>query len=121
MGPKYASPSRSRSPRQRGEIWLVAGGVYASQPRPAVIVQSDLFETDSVTVCPITTTAVDAPLMRLAVPADATSGLREISFAMIDRLTTVRRSNVTTHVGGLTASQLIELERRALVFLGFTG
>jgi mRNA-degrading endonuclease toxin of MazEF toxin-antitoxin module len=46
---------------KRGEIWLVAGGVYASKPRPTLIVQDDHFETDSVTVCPSTTTDVDAP------------------------------------------------------------
>jgi mRNA interferase MazF len=34
---------------KRGEIWLVAGGVYASKPRPALIVQDDRFDTDSVT------------------------------------------------------------------------
>lgn len=49
----------------RGEIWSVAGGVYASKPRPAVLLQDDRFDaTDSVTVCPLTTTDVAAPLLR---------------------------------------------------------
>ena len=35
---------------KRGEIWTVAGGVYPSKVRPAVIVQEDLFsETATVT------------------------------------------------------------------------
>ena len=106
---------------RRGEIWLVAGGVYASKPRPALILQDDRFETDSVTVCPFTTTDVDAPLLRLPIPADATSGILQPSFLMIDKLTTVRRSNVGERVGTLTPSQLTEFERRALVFLGFAG
>jgi mRNA interferase MazF len=104
---------------RRGEIRLVAGGVYASTPRPAVIVQDDRFETDSVTVCPLTTTQVDAPLLRLPIPADPTSGIRQPSQLMIDKLTTVRRSNVGDRLGQLTAEQLVEFERRALVFLGF--
>jgi mRNA interferase MazF len=104
---------------RRGEIRLVAGGVYASKPRPAVIVQDDRFETDSVTVCPLTTTQVDAPLLRLPIPADPTSGIRQPSQLMIDKLTTVRRSNVGDRLGQLTAEQLVEFERRALVFLGF--
>jgi mRNA interferase MazF len=106
---------------KRGEIWLVADGVYASKPRPALIVQDDRFETDSVTVCPFTTTDVDAPLLRLPIPADATSGITQPGFLMIDKLTTVRRSNVDQRVGALAPAQLTEFERRALVFLGFGG
>ncbi len=51
---------------RRGEIWTVAGGVYASKPRPALILQDDRFDgTDSVTVLPLTTTHVEAPLVRI--------------------------------------------------------
>lgn len=54
---------------RRGELWTVVGGVYASQPRPALVVQDDLFAgTTSVTVAPLTTTLVDAPLLRVPVP-----------------------------------------------------
>jgi mRNA interferase MazF len=52
---------------KRGEVWMAAGGVYASKPRPVVIIQDDHFAgTDSVTVLPMTTTLVDTPLMRIA-------------------------------------------------------
>jgi len=104
---------------RRGDIVIVAGGVYSNKPRPAVILQDDFFmETDSVTVCPLTTTNVDAPLLRLAVAADATTGLDEASFMMIDKITTIRRSNVGELIGQLDAVQMLELERRILVFLG---
>ncbi|WP_308465790.1 hypothetical protein [Rathayibacter soli] len=43
------------------------------------------------------------------------------SFAMIDKLTTVRRTNIRTRVGKLTPAQLVDLERLVLVFLGFAG
>jgi len=85
----------------RGEIWMVAGGVYASKPRPAVILQDDRFEgTDSVTVCPLTSTDVAAPLLRTPLRADATTGLDNASFVMVDKVCAVRRSNV---VGRLAA------------------
>lgn len=104
---------------KRGEIRLVAGGVYASKPRPVVIVQDDLFAAlDSVTVCPLTTTVVDAPLLRLPVAPTDTSGLDADSFVMVDKVTTVRRANIGDAVGELTPHQLVELERRLLVFLG---
>ncbi len=104
---------------KRGEIRLVAGGVYASKPRPAVVMQEDLFAAlDSVTVCPLTTTVVDAPLLRVLIPATENSGVDADSYAMVDKLTTVRRANVGTRVGEVTAHQLTDLERRILVFLG---
>ena len=63
---------------KRGELWTVAGGIYASKPRPAVIVQDDVFElTESVTVAPLTTTLTDAPLLRLRVPAGGLAGLTQ--------------------------------------------
>lgn len=107
---------------RRGEIWTVAGGVYASKPRPALIVQDDRYDgTASVTVLPLTTTPVDAPLLRIAVPATATTGIAQDSFVMVDKLTTVRRSNVRERVGRLTADQLVEVERALLAFLGLAG
>lgn len=106
----------------RGEIWSVAGGVYASKPRPAVILQDDRFDgTDSVTVCPLTSTEVLASLLRVHVPMDVLSGLASPSWVMIDKITTVRRSNVTNRMGRLTSSQLVEIERLVMVFLGLAG
>ena len=82
---------------RRGELWTVAGGVYASKPRPALIVQDDLFEgTASVTVAPLTTTLVDAPLLRVRVAADDLTGLQHDSQVMIDKVTTVRRKRRAT-------------------------
>lgn len=107
---------------RRGEIVTVAGGVYASKPRPALILQDDRFDaTDSLTVCPFTTTDVDAPLLRVSVVADAENGLDQDSFLMIDKVTTVRRANTHTVVGRLDSATLVEFERRLLVFLGFAG
>ncbi len=103
----------------RGEIWLVAGGVYASKPRPAVVLQDDRFDaTDSVTVCPFTSTDIPAPLLRLHVPSDDLSGLDSDSWVMVDTMTTVRRSNMTQRVGRLSSTKLVELERLIMVFLG---
>jgi mRNA interferase MazF len=103
----------------RGEIWTVAGGVHASQPRPAVIVQDDLFsETASVTVVPLTFTFTDAPLLRIRIPASPVSGLEHDSDLMVDKLSTVRRANVQTRDGRLATDQLAEVERALMTFLG---
>ncbi|MFT4212362.1 MAG: type II toxin-antitoxin system PemK/MazF family toxin [Microbacterium sp.] len=103
----------------RGELWTVTGGVYASKPRPALIFQDDAFEgTHSVTVLPLTSILVDAPLLRVRVVGGDLSGLERDSDIMIDKLTTVRRANVNTRVGRLSAEQLAEVERAVMAFLG---
>lgn len=104
---------------RRGDIVTAAGGVYASKPRPVVVLQDDLFSaSDSVTVCPLTTKKVDAPLLRMPLAADEANGISSPSFVMIDKITTIRRSNVGVVVGHLDPVQMLELERRVLVFLG---
>ncbi|WBP95684.1 type II toxin-antitoxin system PemK/MazF family toxin [Mycolicibacterium neoaurum] len=105
----------------RGEIWTVAGGVYAAKPRPAAIVQDDLFgATSSVTVAPMTSTLLDAPLMRIRIAGGEglLSGLDHDSDVMIDKITAVRKSNVHARVGRLTAEQVVEVERAMMAFLG---
>ena len=104
---------------KRGELWTVAGGIYASKPRPALIVQDDAFDaTDSVVVAPLTTALLDAALFRVRVSGSELSGLHRDSDVMIDKLTTVRRKNVQSRVGRLTSEQLVEIERSLMVFLG---
>ena len=78
---------------RRGEIWTVAGGSdYAGKPRPAVILQDDRFDTDSVTVCPFTTDTTEALLFRVEIEPGAENGLSQACRLMVDKITTVRRS-----------------------------
>lgn len=81
--------------------------------------QDDLFAgTASVTVAPLTTTLVDAPLLRVRVPADDLTGLQHEWQVMIDKVTTVRREHVGTRVGRLAPEGLVEVERSLMAFLG---
>jgi mRNA interferase MazF len=107
---------------RRGEIWTVAGGVYASKPRPALIIQDDRFDvTTSVTVCPLSTVLRDAPLTRVLIEPTEANGLVQPSEIMVDRITTVRRVSVGGRVGLLTKQDMIRVERSLLVFLGIAG
>lgn len=104
----------------RGELWTVSGEVYAAKPRPALIIQDDLFDaTDSIVVIPLTTTVADAPTTRLPIPT--TTGISQPSFAMIDKITTVRRSNLRARIGRLPAPLMADIERSLLVFLGLAS
>lgn len=107
---------------KRGDIWTVSGGgTYTGKPRPAVILQDDRFDTDSVTVCPCTTDPTDAPLFRLQLEPNGTNGLDAPSSIMVDKITTVRRTSVRTRVGTLTDAELMRLNRAVVVFLGIAA
>jgi mRNA interferase MazF len=104
---------------RRGEVWTAAGGVYATKPRPVLIIQDDNFlATDSVTVLPMTTTIIDAPLLRIPVEPTSANGLQQLSQIMIDKVTTTRRASVQKRLGALAAADLVRIERSLLVFLG---
>ena len=108
---------------RRGEIWTIAGGPdYAGKPRPAVIVQSDLFDaTNSVTLCAFTTDPTAAPLVRLPVIPTDKNGLANASSLMVDKLTTVPRAKLGRRLGHLDPADMVRLERAVLVFLGLAG
>jgi mRNA interferase MazF len=104
----------------RGELWTVSGGVYAAKPRPALIIQDDLFSaTESVVVIPLTTTVADVAIARVAVPM--TAGIAQPSFVMIDKITTVRRSNLRVRVGRMPTRLMADIERSIMVFLGLAS
>ena len=105
----------------RGAIVVVASrGAYTGKPRPALVVQSDLFnETHaSVTICPITTDRVDAPLFRLPVPAGARTGLRRVSQIMVDKIVTVPRTSIGDEIGRCDPTELEAVEDALRLWLG---
>ena len=107
---------------RRAEIWTVAGGAdYTGKPRPALIVQDDHFDTDSVAICPFTTDPTEAPLFRLDITPSRSNGLRETSRLMVDKITTVRRSRLGEQLGILDDADLIRVNRAMVVFLGIAS
>ena len=94
---------------KRGAIVVVAAkGSYTGKPRPALVVQSDLFNPThaSVTVCPITSDCVDAPLFRLALPPGSRTGLRAVSQVMIDKIVSVPRAAISAEIGECDPKEL---------------
>lgn len=87
---------------KRGTIVVVAArGAYTGKPRPAVVVQSDLFNPThaSVTVCPVTTECVDAPLFRPTLLPGPRTGLKQVSQVMVDKLVSIPRAAVRQEIG----------------------
>jgi mRNA interferase MazF len=107
----------------RGEIYTAAArGAYTGKPRPVVIVQDDRFDaTASVTVCPFTTSEIDAPLIRIQIAPSEENGLDRPSSLMVDKITTVPRSGLSGRVGRLRDDEVLQLNRAMTVFLGLAA
>ncbi|MHB8446137.1 type II toxin-antitoxin system PemK/MazF family toxin [Acidithiobacillus ferruginosus] len=89
------------------------------KPRPALVVQANLFgEHTSVTVLPITSTLVAAPLLRVTVQPSAENGLQKPSQVMVDKAMTVKREKAGPAFGRIDADAMVEVERCLAVFLG---
>jgi mRNA interferase MazF len=93
----------------RGDIVVVATkGAYTSNPRPALVVQDDLFNDThaSVTLCPISSEVVDAPLFRVSLPANQRTSLIAPSRVMIDKVVSVPREAIRRTVGRCSAAEM---------------
>ena len=93
----------------RGDIVIVATrGAYTGKPRPALVVQSDAYNTThaSVTLCPITSDCVDAPLFRVSLPAGPRTGLELPSQVMVDKVVSVPREAIGRSIGRCESQEL---------------
>jgi mRNA interferase MazF len=108
---------------KRGEVWAFAGGAaYGAKLRLAIIVQDDRFDaTDSMTVCPLTSTDTGIVLFRTAIEPSRENGLRVRSFAMADKIVTVPRTRLGHRIGRIAPADMAAVERAMLVFLGLAG
>lgn len=108
---------------RRGDIVVVAMPGDYGKPRPALVIQSDLFNDThaSITVAPVTSTIVDAPLFRLTLDPTPSNGLRSVSQIMIDKLTAVRRDRIGKTVGRIDDGIMIRVNRGVGLWLGLAS
>ena len=89
------------------------------KPRPALVVQADEFgDLPSVTVLPITSTLIDAPLLRVPVEPGERNGLAHRSQVMVDKPQTPSRSKLGPIIGRLDDATMVTVNRLLAVFLG---
>ena len=89
------------------------------KPRPALVIQSDLFdEHATVTVLLMSSALIDAPLLRLTVEPSPSNGLRVASQIMIDKAMTIKREKLGEPFGIASAEVMVEVARCLAVFLG---
>jgi len=104
---------------RRGDLVTIAlQGAYG-KPRPALIIQSDLFvEHPSVTILPVTSELRNTPLFRIAVNADKNNGLNKTSEIMVDKIQTIPREKIGNVFGHLAEEDMLAVSRALAVFMG---
>lgn len=104
---------------RRGDLVKVALAGDYGKPRPALVIQSDLFaKHPSITLCLLTTALQDAPLMRLLVDPSSENGLQQRSQIQIDKIVTIPRPKALGPIGHLDDSIMLEVNRALALWLG---
>jgi mRNA interferase MazF len=105
---------------RRGDLVTIALQGEFGKPRPALVIQSDLFSgTATVTVLVMSSTLIAAPLFRLTISPTPENGLRELSQIVIDKAMTLPREKVGEAFGRLDDAVMIVVNRALALFLGF--
>ncbi|WP_194945214.1 type II toxin-antitoxin system PemK/MazF family toxin [Limnohabitans sp. DM1] len=103
----------------RGDFVTIAMQGDFGKPRPALVIQADQFgEHATVTVLPVSSTLVAAPLLRITVQPSDGNGLQKPSQVMIDKTVTVKLDKVGPAFGHIDTDTMVEIERCLAVFLG---
>jgi mRNA interferase MazF len=104
---------------KRGDLVSVATPGDYGKPRPALIVQSELFsQHPSVTICLLTSHITHTPLFRYSVEPDSENGLSAASQVQIDKIMTVSRDKTGTIIGRLSDKQMSEITKLLALWIG---
>jgi len=105
---------------RRGDLVTVALQGDLGKPRPALVIQSDLFDAHpSVAILPVTGELRDAPLFRISVNPTELNGLSKPSQVMVDKPQSIPREKIGAVIGRLDDEAMLAVNRALAVFLGF--
>ena len=105
---------------RRGDIVTIALQGDFGKPRPALVIQADLFNPThpTITILPLTSDLRDAPHFRITLEPSMANGLRKISQIMVDKAMTYRRDKVGERLGHLDDDTVVRVNRALAVWLG---
>ena len=104
---------------RRGDLVTVAAPGDYGKPRPALVIQADLFEElPSVTLCLVTSELRAAPIFRITVYPSPDNGLRSVSQIQVDKVLTVARERIGGTIGRLDDETMLKVNRSLAVFIG---
>ncbi len=93
------------------------------KPRPALVIQADLYNPThpSVVVLPITTHLLETPLFRIDIAAGKQNGLKQASQIMVDKVTALKRERIRQILGRVSPALMQACEVSLLEFLQLTA
>ncbi len=104
---------------RRGDLVTIALQGDLGKPRPALVIQSDLFDAHpSVTILPVTSELRDAPLFRISLQPSESNGLTKPSQIMVDKPQSVAREKIGVTFGRLGDETMMAVNRALAIFLG---
>ena len=108
---------------ERGNIVICALSGDYGKPRPAVVIQSDLFNPthSSITLCPITSHLIDAPLFRISLTPSDLTGITLTSQIMIDKVTTIKSEKITKKIGKISSEEMVKLNDALKLWLSLNS
>ena len=104
---------------QRGDVVVCALKGDYGKARPAVVIQSDLFNAThaSIVICPITSHLVDTPLFRLQLSSAQANGLQKESQIMVDKISAIQTEKIQQKIGALSVHEMQSLDNALKLWL----
>jgi mRNA interferase MazF len=105
---------------RRGSIVTIALQGDFGKPRPALVLQSDVFNDihATITVALISSSLVQAPIFRLDVTPNKQNGLSKESQIQIDKIMSIRKERIGAVIGEIDDSILVRVNRALALWLG---
>ena len=105
---------------KRGNIVSIAVQGDFGKPRPALLIQSDMFNDAHATlsVLLISSELIDAPLFRLSIEPNQVNGLTQPSQIQVDKVMTVRRDKVGQLIGSVDDAMMVRVNRALALWTG---
>ncbi len=104
---------------KRGDVVLCTLKGDYGKTRPAIVVQSDIFNTThaSIVICPITSFLVDSPMFRLEMTPNKKNGLLKKSQIMVDKIIAINRDKISKKVGAISHNEQDRLDNAIKLWL----
>ena len=105
---------------KRGDLVTIAMQGDFGKPRPALVLQSDVFSNihETVSVALLSSNLIQAPIFRLNVMPDDRNGLTRECQIQIDKIMSVRKEKIGKVIGTLDDAILVRVNRALALWLG---
>ncbi|MEY4496445.1 MAG: hypothetical protein RL744_1509 [Pseudomonadota bacterium] len=105
---------------KRGNVVTVAIQGDFGKPRPALVLQSDVFSDihATVTVALISSEIAQAPIFRLDIEPNEANGLTRPSQVQIDKIMSIRSEKIGSVIGELNDVMMVRVNRALALWLG---